>query len=284
MVLLKGTAVAKDITESVRKRTETFKRKPCLDIIMVGEDPGGLSYVTGAEKRMEKAGIECRKSMFPADITNDAFQAEFRKINEDPGVDGIIVMMPMPKQIDFQEMAREMKPEKDMDAITEGNRADMYLGAPGIRPCTPEAVIAILDYYHYPIEGKKATVIGRSLNIGRPVFHMLMDRNATVTVCHSKTSDLAASSRDADILVVAIGKAGKIGKNCVKPGAVVLDVGTNVTEEGKLVGDVRFDEVSEVAEALTPVPGGVGSVTTSILARHVADAYEKKEKAACKAF
>ena len=276
MIELKGVEVAKALSAEMKEKVAGFARKPLLAIVMVGHDPGSVSYVTGAKKRMQKIGIECREVLFPEDTENAVFQAAFKELNADETVDGIIVMTPLPKQIDYNETLKNLDPEKDMDAQTDESRVRIYMGKEGIRPCTPEAVIAMLDFYGIEIAGKKAAVIGRSLNVGKPVFHMLTERNATVTLCHSKTPDLPAVARNADILVVTIGKAEFVDDSFVKEGAAVLDVGINVNAEGKLCGDVNYEKVSAVAGALSPVPGGVGSVTTTMLASHVIRAYEKK--------
>ena len=265
MEILKGLPVANAINEKLMEQVKSIEGPlPHLAIIRVGERPDDCSYERGAVKKMDKVGVRCTTYTFDADIDNDTFQAEFDKINENPDIDGILMLRPLPKQLD---------PRRDLDGISPLNLAKVYAGdESGYAPCTAEAVIEMLDYAGIDIKGKRVTVVGRSLVIGKPVSMLLMKRNATVTVCHTKTVDMAGTCKNAEILVAAAGSARMIKKEYVADGAVVIDVGINVDDEGNLCGDVDFDAISDIAAAATPVPGGVGSVTTSVLAKHLVKA------------
>lgn len=222
---------------------------------------------------MDKVGVRCTTYTFAADISNDEFQKEFDQINNNPDIDGILLLRPLPKHIDEKAVENRIDPRKDLDGISPVNLAKVYAGdETGYAPCTAEAVIEMLDYAGVDIKGKKVTVVGRSLVIGKPVAMLLMKRNATVTVVHTKTVDMAATCKHAEILVAAAGSAKMIKPEYVADGAVVIDVGINVDEEGKLCGDVDFEAIGNIASIATPVPGGVGSVTTSVLAKHLVKA------------
>ena len=239
----------------------------------VGERPDDCSYERGAVKKMDKVGVRCTTYTFDADIDNETFQAEFDKINENPDIDGILMLRPLPKQLDEKQIENKIDPRKDLDGISPLNLAKVYVGdESGYAPCTAEAVIEMLDYAGIDIKGKRVTVVGRSLVIGKPVSMLLMKRNATVTVCHTKTVDMEGTCKNAEILVAAAGSARMIKKDYVAEGAIVVDVGINVDEEGNLCGDVDFDAITDIAAIATPVPGGVGSVTTSVLAKHLVKA------------
>ena len=214
---------------------------------------------------------------FPADIDNETFQKEFDKINEDDNIDGILLLRPLPKHLDEKAIENRINPNKDLDGISPVNLAKVYAGdTTGFAPCTAEAVIEMLDFAGVDLTGKRVTVVGRSLVIGKPVTMLLMKKNSTVTVCHTKTVDMASVCRNAEIVVAAAGVAKMIDKSFISKDAIVIDVGINVDEDGNLCGDVNFDEVSELASILTPVPGGVGSVTTSVLAKHLMKATKNK--------
>ena len=247
METLKGLPVANAINEKIIEEMKDWKGAiPHLAIVRVGERPDDMSYERGATKKMEKVGFRCTSYTFPADIDNDTFQKEFDKINEDEDIDGILLLRPLPKHLDEKAIENRIASVKDLDGISPMNLAKVYAGDPtGYGPCTAEAVIEMLDYAGVDLKGKRAVVIGRSLVIGKPVAMMLMKKNATVTVCHTKTVDMPGD------------------------GAVVIDVGINVDEDGNLCGDVDFEDVAENASVCTPVPGGVGSVTTSVLAKHL---------------
>lgn len=274
MEILKGLPVANAINEKLMEQVKSIEGPlPHLAIIRVGERPDDCSYERGAVKKMDKVGVRCTTYTFDADIDNDTFQAEFDKINENPDIDGIIMLRPLPKQLDEKQIENKIDPRKDLDGISPLNLAKVYAGdESGYAPCTAEAVIEMLDYAGIDIKGKRVTVVGRSLVIGKPVSMLLMKRNATVTVCHTKTVDMAGTCKNAEILVAAAGSARMIKKEYVADGAVVIDVGINVDDEGNLCGDVDFDAISDIAAAATPVPGGVGSVTTSVLAKHLVKA------------
>ena len=274
MEILKGLPVANAINEKLMEQVKSIEGPlPHLAIIRVGERPDDCSYERGAVKKMDKVGVRCTTYTFDADIDNDTFQAEFDKINENPDIDGILMLRPLPKQLDEKQIENKIDPRKDLDGISPFNLAKVYAGdESGYAPCTAEAVIEMLDYAGIDIKGKRVTVLGRSLVIGKPVSMLLMKRNATVTVCHTKTVDMAGTCKNAEILVAAAGSARMIKKEYVADGAVVIDVGINVDDEGNLCGDVDFDAISDIAAAATPVPGGVGSVTTSVLAKHLVKA------------
>lgn len=273
MEILKGLPVANAINEKLMEQVKSIEGPlPHLAIIRVGERPDDCSYERGAVKKMDKVGVRCTTYTFDADIDNETFQAEFDKINENPDIDGILMLRPLPKQLDEKQIENKIDPRKDLDGISPLNLAKVYAGdESGYAPCTAEAVIEMLDYAGIDIKGKRVTVVGRSLVIGKPVSMLLMKRNATVTVCHTKTVDMAGTCKNAEILVAAAGSARMIKKEYVADGAVVIDVGINVDDEGNLCGDVDFDAISDIAAA-TPVPGGVGSVTTSVLAKHLVKA------------
>lgn len=271
MEILKGLPVANAINEKLVEQIKDIKGPlPHLAIIRVGERPDDCSYERGAVKKMDKVGVRCTTYTFAADIDNDTFQKEFDKINENPDIDGILMLRPLPKQLDEKLIESKIDPRKDLDGISPLNLAKVYAGdESGYAPCTAEAVIEMLDYAGIDIKGKRVTVVGRSLVIGKPVSMLLMKRNATVTVCHTKTVDMAGTCKNAEILVAAAGSARMIKKEYVADNAVVIDVGINVDDEGNLCGDVDFDAITDIAAIATPVPGGVGSVTTSVLAKHL---------------
>ena len=271
METLKGLPVANAINERITDAMKSWTgRVPHLAIIRVGERPDDMSYERGATKKMEKVGFDCTSYTFPADIDNDTFQKEFDKINEDDNIDGILLLRPLPKHLDEQAVVNRINPNKDLDGISPVNMAKVYAGdETGFAPCTAEAVTEMLDYAGVDLKGKRVAVVGRSLVIGKPVAMLLMKKNATITVCHTKTIDMPGTCKNAEVIVAAAGVAKMIDSSYVADGAVVIDVGINVDEEGNLCGDVNFDDISGVASVATPVPGGVGSVTTSVLAKHL---------------
>ena len=271
MEILKGLPVANAINEKIVEELKTWNEKlPHLAIVRVGERPDDCSYERGAVKKMEKVGMEYSVHTFPVDIDNDSFQKEFDAINENPDVDGILLLRPLPKHLDEKSIENRIDPFKDLDGISPMNLAKVYAGdETGYAPCTAEAVIEMLDFANVDLKGKRVTVVGRSLVIGKPVSMLLMKKNATVTVCHTKTVDMPGTCKQAEVLVAAAGVAKMIDQSYVADGAIVVDVGINVDAEGNLCGDVNFDDVAEKASMMTPVPGGVGSVTTSVLAKHL---------------
>ena len=278
--LLKGGPVARAITEDLASRAAALRAAgvtPRLAIVRVGEREDDLSYERGALKRCEKVGIEAKQVLLPGDCSQEELLHVVQELNDDASVHGVLLFRPLPDQLDEAEVARSLDPAKDVDCMTPSSLlhtlADM---GEGFAPCTAEAVLAILDHYEVPLGGARVAVVGRSLVIGKPVSLMLQARNATVTMCHTRTRDLASELKRADVIVAAAGHAGTVGAECVAPGQVVVDVGINWDEQaGKLVGDVDFDAAEPVVAAITPVPGGVGAVTTSILAKHVIESAEK---------
>ncbi len=277
MKLLKGIDVARAINEKIKTDIVEKELAPKLDIIRVGARPDDLSYERGILKKMDTLGIQTEVHEFAEDISGEEFLEAFKKVNGDPGVDGILLFMPLPKQIDAKKVAELMDPAKDMDGISPVNQAKIYAGDQyGYAPCTAEAVLSLLDHYKIDVTGKRVTVIGRSLVIGRPVTMLLIGKNATVTVCHTRTRDVKDECRRSEIIVAAAGVPKMVTSEYVSSGATVIDVGIHVDEDGNMCGDCDFDDISELCEAITPVPGGVGSVTTSVLASHVVRAAAKK--------
>lgn len=274
MELLKGIDVANAINEKlIKESADMGGRVPKLAIIRVGERPDDMSYERGATKKMEKVGFACESFVFPETIENEAFQKEFDAINDNPQIDGILLLRPLPKHLDEEAVVDRISPEKDLDGISPVNLAKVFAGdKTGFAPCTAEAVVEMLDFAGIDVTGKRVTVVGRSLVIGKPVSMLLLKKNATVTICHTKTKDMKEECRRADILVAAAGVAKMINTEYVGKGAVVIDVGINVDNNGKLCGDVDTDGISSLASVATPVPGGVGSVTTSVLAKHLLQA------------
>ena len=277
--LLKGLSAANALTDVLAERTAALNAKnitPTLAILRVGERPDDISYETGAMKRCSKVGIAVRHFLLKADCTTDELLNTIRKINEDPSIHGCLMFRPLPDKAMEEAACALLSPEKDVDCMTAASLTAVFTGnGAGYPPCTAQAVLELLDHYGIELSGKRVCVIGRSLVIGKPVSMMLQARNATVTMCHTKTLNLAQTCRDAEILVVAAGKAGMADGSFAAPGQIIVDVGIHVNEEGKLCGDVLFDEAEPIAAAITPVPGGVGSVTTAVLAKHVIQAAEK---------
>ena len=271
MIILKGAEVSAKIREQVQEMLEGLGGKmPCLAIVRVGENPDDLSYERGAMKKMASFGLEARSYSFSGDISHEEFKEEFRKINEDPGVSGILLLRPLPKHIQEADIEKLIDPDKDLDGISPVNVAKVFAGdATGFAPCTAEAVVEVLKTNNIPIAGKRAVIVGRSMVVGKPLAMLLMKENATVTVCHTKTSDLAGTCRMGEILVAAAGRAKMLDGSFVGHNAVVIDVGINVDDSGKLWGDVDFESIRDKASMATPVPGGVGAVTTAVLARHL---------------
>ena len=270
---MKGADVAKAMKEDLIKEVGELKEKgisPCLAIVRVGARPDDLAYERGAMKRMESTGIGCQVFELPEDISQEAFEEEFRKVNDDPQIHGILLFRPLPKHLDEEPVKAMINPWKDVDCMSPVNIAKVFSGdETGFAPCTPEAVMEMLDYYKIDLTGKNVTVVGRSMVVGKPLSMLLLKKNATITVCHTRTADLSGTCRDAEILVAAAGKAKMVTEDMVGEGAVVVDVGINVDEEGKMCGDVDYDNVEAKASYISPVPGGVGSVTSSVLAKHV---------------
>jgi methylenetetrahydrofolate dehydrogenase (NADP+)/methenyltetrahydrofolate cyclohydrolase len=271
--LLKGKPVADAIAKEVKDRVQELKAKniqPKLMIVRVGERPDDISYEKAAIKRMQGCGIDSQVVLLPADISQNDFIEKLKSVNNDESVHGILLFRPLPGQIDESIVKHIISPEKDIDCFNPANVAKIVEGdKTGFAPCTPRAAMEILKYYKVELKGKRAVVIGRSLVVGKPMAMLLLEEDATVTICHSKTPELSKLTSEADILVAAIGRARMIKDDFIKEGAVVIDVGINVDRDGNICGDVDTERCREKASLITPVPAGVGSVTTAVLAKHV---------------
>lgn len=274
MELIKGAPVSAKIKEEVGAMLEKINGPaPKLAIVRVGENPDDMSYERGAVKKMDAFGLRSQCYTFPADITDEDFKKEFTAINADTDVSGILLLRPLPKQICEKDIEAMIDPKKDLDGISPVNIAKVFSGDPtGFAPCTPEAVIEVLKAYNIPMEGKRAVIVGRSMVVGRPLSMLLLKENATVTICHTRTKDLPGTCQQAEILVAAAGKAKMLDDSYVGENTTVIDVGINVDENGKLCGDAAADTLEEKSGKLTPVPGGVGAVTTAVLAKHLVQA------------
>lgn len=278
--LLKGAPVATRLTEKTAVRAAELGSRgivPTLCLIRVGERADDLSYERGLLKRAASAGVDIRKVVLDPACSQGELMAAIASANADSAVHGILMFRPLPASLDEAAACEAIAPEKDVDCLTQASLAGVFTGSgEGYAPCTADAVMHLLSAAGVPLEGARVTVVGRSLVIGRPVAMMLQAANATVTMCHSKTRDLARCCREADVLVVACGRARMVGADCVRAGQVVVDVGINWDESaGRLVGDVDFDAVEPIVDAVTPVPGGVGSLTTAVLMQHVVQAAER---------
>lgn len=276
--VMRGTDVAKAMKEELIKAVSRLRSDgicPCLGMIRVGARPDDLAYERGARKRMELTGIDCRVFELPEDIGQEEFEKAFARVNDDPEIHGILLLRPLPGHLDEEPVKAMIHPFKDVDCMCEANIAKIFAGdETGYAPCTPQAVLEMLDYYGIEPEGRKVTVVGRSMVAGKPLAMLLLKRNATVTICHTRTKDLAEACREAEILIAAAGKARMITADMVRKEAVVVDVGINVDEEGNMCGDVDYEAAAQKAAYISPVPGGVGSITSSVLAEHVVRAAE----------
>lgn len=277
--ILKGTPVTTALNEKMMRKVEALQKigvKPTLAILRVGERADDISYETGAMKRCAAVGVAVKNVVLPSDVGSDTFFLKLEELNHDPGVHGILMFRPLPKQLDNEKARQMLNPAKDIDGCTDGSLAGVFSNTKkGFAPCTAQAAIEILDYYGIDCTGKKAVVIGRSLVVGRPVSMMLMHKNATVTTCHTRTVDIPFITKEADIIIVCAGRMESIGAEYFRKDQIVIDVGIGWNEEkGKLCGDVKFDEAKSIVAAITPVPGGVGTVTTSVLVSHVVEAAE----------
>lgn len=282
---LLGKEVTAEMNARLQGKVTALRGKgmiPCLMIIRVGERPDDIAYEKGAAKRAETIGVDVTKVLLPADVSQEELLKTIDGANKDKDVHGVLLLRPLPKHIDDDMVRAALSPDKDVDGITDGSLAGVFTGEDkGFPPCTAHACMEILDHYGIDCTGKKAVVIGRSLVVGKPAAMMLLAKNATVTVCHTRTKNMPAVCREADIIIAAAGRADVVGKEYFSPGQTVIDVGINFTEDGRMTGDVKFDEATEIVDAVTPVPGGVGTVTTSVLIGHVVAA---AEKAACQVF
>lgn len=280
-MIISGKELSKNIKDGLAEKVialeKEYGRTPNLVVVLIGDDPGSVSYVTGKAKAATEVGIRNTTIRRDETITQEELLSLVAELNSDADVDGILVQLPLPKHIDEQKVIAAISPEKDVDAFHPLNVASLWLKQPCILPCTPKGIIKLLKFAGVDIAGKEAVVVGRSNIVGQPVAKLLLEENATVTVAHSKTVNLAEVTRRADILVVAIGRERLVTADMIKPGAVVIDVGVNRdSRNGKLCGDVDFEAAQHVASAITPVPGGVGPMTIACLMENTVEAFEKR--------
>jgi methylenetetrahydrofolate dehydrogenase (NADP+)/methenyltetrahydrofolate cyclohydrolase len=281
--LLDGKSLAQkvqaDLTEQVQSLKDQVGRPPGLAVLMVGDDPASATYVRNKERACGRVGIASFGQKFPASASQAEVSAAIEQLNQDERVDGILVQLPLPKHLDSVALLNQIAPDKDADGLHPTNMGRLLRGEWGLRSCTPAGVMRLLEEYNLDPAGKRAVVIGRSILVGKPLALMLLEKNATVTVAHSRTPDLGAIAREADILVAAVGKPGLVTADMVAPGAIVIDVGINrveIPDGHRLVGDVAFDQVREVADWITPVPGGIGPMTVAMLLSNTVQSYQQK--------
>ena len=266
--ILDGKALAASMRIDLNQRVDALVRrgvKPGLAVILAGDDPASKVYVRNKTRACEEVGVRSQQIDYPASVTQAELIARISKLNADPAVHGILVQLPLPKHVDSARVLAAVAPEKDVDGFHELNLGALLAGRPRVVPCTPAGVMRLLEHAGVPLAGRHAVVIGRSNIVGKPVALLLLQKDASVTICHSKTKNLAEISRQADVLIAAVGHAKLVTASMVKPGACVIDVGMNRLPDGKLAGDVDFETVKEVAGAITPVPGGVGPMTIAML-------------------
>jgi methylenetetrahydrofolate dehydrogenase (NADP+)/methenyltetrahydrofolate cyclohydrolase len=284
--ILDGKALAQKIQQELKEQIPALEarigRPPGLAVLMVGDNPASAAYVRNKERACTRVGIASFGKHFPVETSQEELEGAIAQLNQDDRVDGILVQLPLPKHLDATAALEQISPDKDADGLHPLNLGKLVRSESGLRSCTPAGVMRLLAEYAIPLQGKQAVVVGRSILVGKPLALMLLEKNATVTIAHSRTQDLASVCREADILVAAVGKAEIITADMVKPGAVVIDVGINRVEttEGKsrLVGDVNFDSVVEVAKYITPVPGGVGPMTVAMLLQNTVQSYIRTNK------
>ena len=273
MLELRGKKVSDGIKEYVSKELETLSFVPKIAIVRVGENPDDMSYERGATKKLKSFGLDVASYVFPQDISDEEFKKAFKDINEDDEVTGILLLRPLPRTINEKDIENMINPKKDLDGISPINIAKVFAGdTTGFSPCTAEAVIEVLKAYDIELTGKRVTVVGRSMVVGKPVSMLLLKENATVTMTHTRTIDLKKTCSDAEIVIAAAGRAKMLNSDYCGQDAVMIDVGINVDENGKLCGDVDYATLDGKASAATPVPGGVGTVTTAVLAKHLIQA------------
>lgn len=271
-VILDGKETARRVRETLKDKVKELRQNnifPKLAVIMVGEDPASKIYVRNKSKACEELGIEYEEFLLKENTTQKQLIDLIQELNKRQDITGILLQSPIPKHLDINEAFKAIIPEKDVDGFNPINVGKLALGQKTVISCTPFGVIKLLEEYNIPIEGKNAVIIGRSNIVGKPMLHCLLNKNATVTICHSRTKNLSEITKTADILVAAIGKAKFITKDMVKPDAVVIDVGINRNEEGKVCGDVDFEEVQKIASYITPVPGGIGPMTIAMLMTNI---------------
>ncbi|WP_036477606.1 bifunctional methylenetetrahydrofolate dehydrogenase/methenyltetrahydrofolate cyclohydrolase FolD [Myxosarcina sp. GI1] len=284
--LLDGKTLAQKIRLQLKERIAHLQpkigRPPGLSVLMVGDNPASAVYVRNKERACQQIGIVSKGKHFSADTSQQELESVIAELNKDEEVDGILVQLPLPNHLDTVSLLHTIHPDKDADGLHPVNLGKLVRGESGLRSCTPAGVMKLLAEYDLTLNGKKAVVVGRSILVGKPLALMLLEQNATVTIAHSRTQDLAAVCRDADILVAAVGKPEIITEDMVKPGAIVIDVGINRLEnsqkQAKLVGDVAFDRVAEVAGYITPVPGGIGPMTVAMLLSNTVQSYSNYSK------
>jgi len=271
--LMDGKAVANRLKEEIRSKVEKFARKPKLISLLMGDDPAVKTYVNSKRRISTEIGVNFESFNFPLSLSEEDLREKILGFSKDKEIDGIILELPLPVNYNLEVLTGAIEPNKDVDCVNPVNLGLLVIGKPYFFPSTPLSIMRLLSEYSIKVAGKRAVVIGRSLIVGRPISFMLLAENATVTMCHSKTEDLPQITKEADILISAIGKPEMIDSSFVKEGAVVIDVGINFVN-GEIVGDVKFDEVSKVSSHITPVPGGVGALTTIMLLRNTVEAYK----------
>lgn len=280
MTVIDGKKVSAEVRANIKYQVEEFKKTthvtPGLAVILVGNNPASAVYVRNKHKACLETGINSFQIELPESITENELLFKIDELNVDDNVNGILVQLPLPKHISEEKVINRISPEKDVDAFHPQNVGKIVIGKYSFLPCTPAGIMELLNYYNVDVESKSCVVIGRSNIVGKPMAHLLLEKNGTVTVCHSRTRDLKEICLGADIIVVAIGKPEFLTADMVKPGAVIIDVGINRLDDGRLVGDVAFDEVSKVASMITPVPGGVGPMTITMLLKNTLTAAKKQ--------
>lgn len=282
--IIDGKALAAKIQQELSERINSLQsqigRPPGLAVLMVGDNPASAAYVRGKEKACTKVGIASFGQHFPAQTSQEELEKVIHQLNQDERVDGILVQLPLPSHLDSVKLLHQILPDKDADGLHPVNLGRLVRGETGLRSCTPYGVMRLLAEYNIPVRGKQAVVLGRSILVGKPLTLMLLEADATVTIAHSRSQNLAEITKNADILVAAVGRPEMITGDMVKPGAVVIDVGinrvTDSADNSRLVGDVNFDSVSCIAEYITPVPGGVGPMTVAILLQNTVESYSRK--------
>ncbi|MDP1735050.1 MAG: bifunctional methylenetetrahydrofolate dehydrogenase/methenyltetrahydrofolate cyclohydrolase FolD [Sulfuritalea sp.] len=276
--IIDGNALSAEVRGQLAERAAALKDKgitPCLAVILVGEDPASAVYVRNKVAACEKAGMRSLRDVYAPDVDPAVVFARIAELNADPSVHGILVQLPLPKHFDSEAVLEAISPEKDVDGFHAKNVGALMQGNPRFIPCTPYGVMKMLESANVPLKGAEVVIVGRSNIVGKPMAMLLLAKSCTVTICHSQSKDLAFHTRRADILVAAVGRAKMITGDMIKPGATVIDVGINRTPEGKLCGDVDFDSAKEVAGAITPVPGGVGPMTITMLLANTLEAAER---------
>lgn len=272
-----------DLAQQVQALAAQYGRPPGLAVLMVGDNPASAAYVRNKERACQAVGIASFGQHFPAAVSQAELSQTIQQLNQDPRVDGILIQLPLPEHLDAIDLLHQIDPDKDADGLHPMNLGRLVRGEPGLRSCTPAGVMRLLQAYQVDLRGKQVVVVGRSILVGKPLALMLLEADATVTIAHSRTVDLGAVTRQADVLIPAVGRPGLIGPEMVKPGAVVVDVGINrVTDEAgksRLVGDVQFDAVQVIASLITPVPGGVGPMTVAMLLHNTVESYNQRHKA-----